>query len=174
MMAQIIPFSQAGLRDENSATFQVEDDPEAAASTFFVQQILDPPADPTKSNLNSNDTMVKNLKHLYMENSRSDGPSINSTDLKRKKKGTEGRAHSKKNKTNKSFVPTHDDLQVQHAFFYPQYQALSSSYCNKVCLIWMVVQVNSSPFRRAISTPKFFFDVNSCKALVIPWSTHVS
>ncbi|GAB4837897.1 hypothetical protein Ancab_027422 [Ancistrocladus abbreviatus] len=110
LQSQIIAFNQGGLEDENSVTFLVEDDPEAATSTFFVQQILDPPIGLAKSDLNSNDSMVKNLKHFDMENSNSNKPSINSTGLKKKKKGVEGRAHSKKNNTNKTSVPTHDDL----------------------------------------------------------------
>ncbi|GAB4854352.1 Inositol oxygenase 1 [Ancistrocladus abbreviatus] len=78
--------------------------------SLVEKQILDPPAGPAKSGLNSNDTMVKNMTYLDMENSNSDGPLINSTDLKRKKKGAEGRGHSMKNKTNKTSIPAYDDL----------------------------------------------------------------
>ncbi|GAB4834458.1 hypothetical protein Ancab_032714 [Ancistrocladus abbreviatus] len=97
-----VPPLYEGVLDENLATLLVTDVNGKIDGNVLLDQILRPPQNIENIDMNSNDTILKNLKQLDMENSSSEGPSINSSDLKRKKKDDESRSSQKKKKAHKT------------------------------------------------------------------------
>ncbi|GAB4834465.1 hypothetical protein Ancab_032721 [Ancistrocladus abbreviatus] len=97
-----VPPLYEGVLDENLATLLVTDVNGKIDGNVLLDQILCPPQNIENIDMNSNDTVLKNLKQLDVENSSSEGPSINSSDLKRKKKDDESRSSQKKKKAHKT------------------------------------------------------------------------
>ncbi|GAB4834471.1 hypothetical protein Ancab_032727 [Ancistrocladus abbreviatus] len=87
-----VPPLYEGVPDENLATLLITNVNEKIDGNVLLDQILCPPYHTENIDMNSNDTVLKNLKQLDVENSSSKGPSINSSDLKRKKKDDESRS----------------------------------------------------------------------------------
>ncbi|GAB4834462.1 hypothetical protein Ancab_032718 [Ancistrocladus abbreviatus] len=87
-----VPPLYEGVPDENMATLLITNVNEKIEGNALLDQILYPPHRTENIDMNSNDTVLKNLKQLDVENSSSEGPSINSSDLKRKKKDNESRS----------------------------------------------------------------------------------
>ncbi|GAB4834461.1 hypothetical protein Ancab_032717 [Ancistrocladus abbreviatus] len=97
-----VPPLYEGVLDENLATLLVADVNGQIDGNVLLDQILCPPQNIENIDMNSNDTVLKNLKQLDVENSSSEGPSINSSDMKRKKKDDESRSSQKKKKAHKT------------------------------------------------------------------------
>ncbi|GAB4849893.1 hypothetical protein Ancab_004693 [Ancistrocladus abbreviatus] len=68
-----VPSLHEGIQDENMATFIVNDKNERNDGRAFLEQMLCQPHPTENTDLNSNDTVLKNLKQLEVENSSSEG-----------------------------------------------------------------------------------------------------
>ncbi|GAB4830859.1 hypothetical protein Ancab_004886 [Ancistrocladus abbreviatus] len=93
------------LQDEHLITQIFETDKNKTDGKKFLDQIICPPEDSGKTKLNSNDTVVKNLRQLDVDNSSSEGHSINSNDTKRRKREEDGKLNFKKKKNQKTSHP---------------------------------------------------------------------
>ncbi|GAB4849665.1 hypothetical protein Ancab_004460, partial [Ancistrocladus abbreviatus] len=102
-----------GPHDEHSTTQLVDDGKNEAEGQTLFEQLICPPEKFGKIKLNSNDTMVKNLKQLKVDNSSSKGPSINSNDVKHRKREEDGKYNHKKRKIRKPLI-----LQLCHDSVY--------------------------------------------------------
>ncbi|GAB4849711.1 hypothetical protein Ancab_004505 [Ancistrocladus abbreviatus] len=89
-------------QDVHSATLLAYESKKDDNDKLLLAQVIYPLEDSTKTILNSNDTVVKNLKQLEVYNSSFEEPSINSTDVKRRKRGEDGKTTTKKKKSQKT------------------------------------------------------------------------
>ncbi|GAB4841752.1 hypothetical protein Ancab_022474 [Ancistrocladus abbreviatus] len=71
-----------GIQDAHSATLLADKSQKDDDGKLLLDQVMCPSEDSTTTNLNSNDTVVKNLKQLEVDISSFEGPSINFTDAK--------------------------------------------------------------------------------------------
>ncbi|GAB4834467.1 hypothetical protein Ancab_032723, partial [Ancistrocladus abbreviatus] len=71
-----VPPLYEGVQDENLATLLITNVNEKIEGNVLLDQILYPPHRTENIDMNSNDTVLKNLKQLDVENSISEGPSI--------------------------------------------------------------------------------------------------
>ncbi|GAB4845942.1 hypothetical protein Ancab_024948 [Ancistrocladus abbreviatus] len=79
-----------GLQDEHSIAQILDTGKNDADGQKLLEQIICQLEDSRKTKLNSNDTVVKNLRQLKVDNSSLEGPSINSNDIKCRKKEEDG------------------------------------------------------------------------------------
>ncbi|GAB4850238.1 hypothetical protein Ancab_029534, partial [Ancistrocladus abbreviatus] len=87
-----------GLQDEHSLTQILDTSKNEANGQMLLEQIIYQSEEFGKIKLNSNDTVVKNLRQLKVDNSSLEGPSINSNDIKHSKRNEDGKSNSKKKK----------------------------------------------------------------------------
>ncbi|GAB4833601.1 hypothetical protein Ancab_031846 [Ancistrocladus abbreviatus] len=92
----------AGLQDEHSKTLLVDKGKKDDVGQLLLEQVMCPLEESVKTNLNSNDKVVKNLKQLEVDNSNSEGPFINSNDVKHYKREEDGKTNHKKKKSQKT------------------------------------------------------------------------
>ncbi|GAB4836032.1 hypothetical protein Ancab_000949 [Ancistrocladus abbreviatus] len=71
-----------GLPGQHSATLLMDESKKDDDGQLLLAHVMCPLDESVKSNLNSNDIAVRNLKQLEVNNSNSEGPFINSHDVK--------------------------------------------------------------------------------------------
>ncbi|GAB4839345.1 hypothetical protein Ancab_028872 [Ancistrocladus abbreviatus] len=91
-----------GLQDEHSVTQILETGKNEVDGQIPLDQIINQQEDFGQNKLTSNDTVIKNLGQLDVDNSSLDGPSINSNDIKCKKREEDGKTNPKKKKNQKT------------------------------------------------------------------------
>ncbi|GAB4860463.1 hypothetical protein Ancab_035623 [Ancistrocladus abbreviatus] len=83
---QTLVATTDGIQNTHSTTLLVDESKNDDDEQLLLAQVICPPKESAETILNSNDIVVKHLKQLEVENSSSEGPSINSTDVKRRKR----------------------------------------------------------------------------------------
>ncbi|GAB4843413.1 hypothetical protein Ancab_013375 [Ancistrocladus abbreviatus] len=102
---QNILASVDGLRDEHSVTQILDIGKNEVDGQLPLEQIISQPVESRQKNLNFNDTVVKNMRQLDVDNSSSDGLFINSNDVKFMKREEDRKHNPKKKKNQKTSHP---------------------------------------------------------------------
>ncbi|GAB4856839.1 hypothetical protein Ancab_014758 [Ancistrocladus abbreviatus] len=90
------------FEDVHSTTLVVNEDKEETVGPLYLEQILCPLEGSIRIDSNSNDMMVKKLKQLDVDHSNFEGPYLNSSDLKRRKRKDDQKPNFKKKKHQKA------------------------------------------------------------------------
>ncbi|GAB4838058.1 hypothetical protein Ancab_027588 [Ancistrocladus abbreviatus] len=83
-----------GLQDEHLVTQVLDIGKNEVDGQIPLEQIISQPEDSRQKKLNSNNIVVKNLRQLDVNNSSLDVPSINSIDIKHRKRDDDGKHNS--------------------------------------------------------------------------------